>query len=104
MSDELAHQLATHLANNCRQLRESRGLSQAQMARAAGRDPSSLKLIVRANLDITERPLGDQRSIFTGTLAQIREDVEGCRAIGPDEIYFDPTFMPGAHSVVQEAG
>jgi len=36
MPDDLAHQLATHLANNCRQLREGRGLSQAQMARVAG--------------------------------------------------------------------
>ena len=70
-----------------------------QMARAAGRDPSGLKLIVRANLEITERPLGDQRFIFTGTLEQIREDVEGCRAIGADEIHFDPTFMPGAQQI-----
>ena len=54
---------------------------------------------MRANLEITERPLGDRRVIFTGTLEQIREDVEGCRAIGADEIHFDPTFMPGAQQI-----
>jgi probable F420-dependent oxidoreductase len=70
-----------------------------QMAQAAGRDPASLKLIVRANVEITERPLGDQRGIFTGTLEQIREDVEGCRAIGADEVHFDPTFMPDAQQI-----
>ena len=37
--------------------------------------------------------------IFTGTLDQIKEDVEGCRRIGAHEIHFDPTFQPGAQQL-----
>jgi len=70
-----------------------------QMARAEGRDPAKLELVVRANVEITEKPLGEQRMIFTGTLEQIKGDVEGCKRIGAHEIHFDPTFMPGAMQI-----
>jgi probable F420-dependent oxidoreductase len=70
-----------------------------QMAKEAGRDPSSLSIIVRANLEITEKPLGKERMIFSGTLAQIEEDVKACRSIGATELFFDPTFTPGGQSV-----
>src|SRR5579884_3786529 len=43
------------------------------MARDAGRDPATVEVVVRANLHITEAPLGPDRWIFTGTLDQIRE-------------------------------
>ena len=39
-----------------------------QMAKDAGRDPSSLAMVVRANLEITDKPLGDKRTIFSGTI------------------------------------
>ena len=63
-----------------------------QMAKEAGRDPSSLAMVVRANLEITDKPLGKERMIFTGTLDQIKEDVAGCVRIGAHELFFDPTF------------
>jgi hypothetical protein len=63
-----------------------------KMAAEAGRDAASLELVVRANLHITEKPLGDDRSIFTGTLEQIREDTTACRRIGAHEVHFDPGF------------
>src|SRR5438552_5607335 len=63
-----------------------------QMAKEAGRDPSSLAMVVRANLEITDKPLGKERMIFTGTLEQIKEDVAGCVRIGAHELFFDPTF------------
>ena len=69
-----------------------------QMAKEAGRDPSSLSLVVRGNLEITEKPLGKERVIFSGTLEQIQEDIAGRRQIGAHELFFDPTFMPGAQS------
>jgi len=72
-----------------------------QMAKEAGRDPSSLSLVVRANLGITEKPLGKERVIFSGSLEQIKEDIAGCRAIGAHELFFDPTFMPGAQSLAR---
>jgi probable F420-dependent oxidoreductase len=63
-----------------------------QMAAEAGRDPSSLEMVVRANLHITEKPLGNDRHIFTGALEQIKEDTDACRRIGAHELHFDPGF------------
>ena len=67
-----------------------------RMAAAAGRDPSALQMVVRANLEIAEHPLGPGRLIFTGTLDQIQGDIKGCRRIGVHEIILDPTFSAGA--------
>jgi probable F420-dependent oxidoreductase len=66
-----------------------------QGAQAAGRDPHRLEMIVRANVEITPEPRPETGMIFTGTLEQIREDVEACRRIGAHEIHFDPTFQAG---------
>ena len=63
-----------------------------QMAKEAGRDPSSLKMIVRANIEIADKPLPKERTIFAGTLEQIKEDITRCREIGAHEVFFDPTF------------
>ena len=70
-----------------------------RMAREAGRDASSIEMVVRANLHITEKPLGKDRRVFTGTLDQIQEDTAACRAIGAHEIHFDPGF-PAATSAI----
>jgi probable F420-dependent oxidoreductase len=70
-----------------------------QMAKQAGRDPSSLKMVVRANVEITEKPLGKERPIFWGTLDQVKEDVEACRKIQAHELFFDPTFSAGGQSL-----
>jgi probable F420-dependent oxidoreductase len=66
------------------------------MAEAAGRDPAALQMVVRANIELAEHPLGPDRMIFTGTLDQIQSDIEGCRTIGAHEIILDPTFSSGA--------
>ena len=70
-----------------------------QMAKDAGRDPASFKLIVRAITAITDKPLGKERMIFCGTIEQLKEDVAACRAIGADEVHFDPTFHREAGSL-----
>jgi probable F420-dependent oxidoreductase len=70
-----------------------------QMAKAAGRDPATLRLVVRANVELGGKPRSKDGPIFTGTLEQVREDVEGCRRIGAHEIHFDPTFQPGAQAI-----
>jgi hypothetical protein len=54
---------------------------------------------VRANVEIREAPRPKDGMIFTGTMEQIREDVEGCTRIGAHEILFDPTFSPGAQQI-----
>jgi probable F420-dependent oxidoreductase len=64
-----------------------------QMAKDAGRDPSALKMVVRANVEISDKPPGTKRAIFSGTLEEIKQDVVGCRKIGADELFFDPTFQ-----------
>jgi probable F420-dependent oxidoreductase len=70
-----------------------------EMAKQAGRDPSSLQMIVRANLEITDRPLGKERTIFAGTLDQIKEDVSACSKVGAHEVFFDPAFSRGEQSL-----
>ena len=63
-----------------------------QMAKEAGRDPGSLQLIVRTHVDLRDKPLGIDRAIFSGTLEQVKEDLEACRKIGAHQLFFDPTF------------
>jgi probable F420-dependent oxidoreductase len=63
------------------------------MARQAGRDPSELQMVVRANLHITAKPLSNGRTVFQGTPEQIKEDVAECARIGAHEVIFDVTFQ-----------
>ncbi len=70
-----------------------------QMAKEAGRDPSSLALVVRANLHITDKPLGADRSIFAGSVDQIREDAQACARIGAHELIYDVTFEKQAQTI-----
>jgi probable F420-dependent oxidoreductase len=67
-----------------------------EMAKAAGRDPAKLQMVVRANVEIHEKPLGEDRLIFSGSLEQIQADIEGSRKIGAHELIFDFTFDSGA--------
>jgi probable F420-dependent oxidoreductase len=69
------------------------------MAAQAGRDASALELVVRANLRITDKPLGKDRQIFTGTLDQIKEDTAACRSIGAHEVHFEPGFAQGSSTL-----
>jgi probable F420-dependent oxidoreductase len=70
-----------------------------QMAKQAGRDPSKLELVVRANIEIHDTPRPKDGMIFTGTLDQIKEDVARCKDVAAHEVFFDPTFHPGAQKI-----
>ncbi len=70
-----------------------------QMAEGHGRDPDAIELVVRANIWVTDAPLGDDRFIFTGTMDQIRGDVAASREAGASELTFDVTFDPTATTV-----
>jgi hypothetical protein len=70
-----------------------------QMAKQAGRDPSKLRLVVRANVEVGSTPRPKDGTIFTGTLEQVKEDIAGCKRIGAHELHFDPTFVPGAQTL-----
>jgi hypothetical protein len=70
-----------------------------EMAREAGRDPSQLQLVVRANFTITPEQQDENRMIFTGSEDQIRQDTEGVRDLGADEVIFDPTTGPNGDTI-----
>ena len=65
----------------------------------AGRDPATLELLVRANVELFDQPLGEDRMVFTGTLDQVSADVVATREMGATELLFDVTFDPGVESV-----
>jgi hypothetical protein len=69
------------------------------MAKEAGRDPSAIGLVVHAGLNLTEKSLGNDRAIFSGSLEQVGDDVRACAKIGADEVFFDPAFAPGGQSL-----
>lgn len=69
------------------------------MAKDAGRDPAALELIVRANVEFSDAPLGEGRADFTGSLEQIVGDVAATRKLGAAEIVFDVQFSPGVETV-----
>lgn len=63
-----------------------------QMAKDAGRDTSKMEFVVRANVSISDKPLGEGRWIFTGSKDEVRGDIAACREIGAAEVAFDPSF------------
>jgi probable F420-dependent oxidoreductase len=68
------------------------------MAKDAGRDPSALALIVRANIEIHNAPIQKDRVDFTGALEQIAEDIRTTQKLGAAEIVFDVQFSPGVET------
>jgi probable F420-dependent oxidoreductase len=57
-------------------------------ARAAGRDPAALKVMVRANVPITDYPLGDQRPFLGGAPRQIAGDLASLAELDVDHVLF----------------
>lgn len=58
-------------------------------AAAAGRDPDTLDLVVRAAPTISDTALGPTRTPFTGTWQQITDDVAHTRDLGAHELIVD---------------
>ncbi|MEE8200135.1 MAG: LLM class F420-dependent oxidoreductase [Candidatus Acidoferrales bacterium] len=69
------------------------------MAKKEGRDPSALKIYVRGNLVLSQKPRGKDGADFTGTLDDIKEDVARCQALGAEELFFDLNFSPDGQSL-----
>jgi alkanesulfonate monooxygenase SsuD/methylene tetrahydromethanopterin reductase-like flavin-dependent oxidoreductase (luciferase family) len=69
------------------------------MAKQAGRNPDELSIIIRANVEFTEKPLGGQRWIFSGSADEVRSDIQAVRELGAAEVHFDPTFSAAGTSV-----
>ena len=68
-------------------------------AEAAGRDPTSLELIVRANLYLSPTRLGDGRYVFTGSLDEIAQDIDAVRGLSAAELIFELNFSPDSRTV-----
>jgi probable F420-dependent oxidoreductase len=69
-----------------------------QMAEAAGRDPAALQLIVLGHVALTDAPIGAGRADFTGSLDEIRQDVETARALGTDLLILNPGAGPSGQT------
>ena len=70
-----------------------------QMAEAAGRNPSELKMIVRGNLVLRDKRVEKDRPIFIGTPDQIRQDIAACEKIGADEVFLEFGFTHGGQEL-----
>ncbi|HZT06990.1 MAG TPA: TIGR03619 family F420-dependent LLM class oxidoreductase [Chloroflexota bacterium] len=62
-------------------------------ARAAGRDPSTLQFVVRANNQLSDAPLGNDRGPFSGNAQQIRDDLTRAEGMGLTHVFFDFGFV-----------
>jgi probable F420-dependent oxidoreductase len=60
-----------------------------QSAAAAGRDASTMEMVVVGNVAFTEAPAGDDRAGFSGTLDQILDDIAAVASAGADELIID---------------
>jgi len=68
------------------------------MARAAGRSPSELELIIAAGVEIHKTPIQKDRVDFTGTREQIAGDFATARKLGAAEIVIYAQFLPEGES------
>ena len=55
-------------------------------AAAFGRDPDVMRLVVRADVHMTERALGADRPAYHGIVEQIAEDLDATRRAGAHEV------------------
>ena len=70
----------------------STGKQLKEMVKGVGRDPASFKIIARYNIDCRTQPLGKDRAFASGSLEQIKEDLQAVINAKPDELIIDPTF------------
>lgn len=63
-------------------------------ARAAGRDPAAVRVLVRALVDLVDADPGRERRPLQGTRAQVLDDLVGLRAQGVTEVFVDLNFSP----------
>lgn len=63
-------------------------------ARAAGRNPETLRIVVRANARVSETPLADPRTPLSGSIDQIARDLARLSSLGVDHAFFSVTQMP----------
>jgi len=71
-------------------------------AQEAGRDPATLKVIVRANVPITAAPLPEgKRPLLGGSPEQIVQDLARLQILAVDEVFFNDQASPTVDEAVQ---
>jgi probable F420-dependent oxidoreductase len=70
-------------------------------AREAGRDPESLRIIIRASVRVRDR---DEEQQFTGTVEKIKQDYADYAAAGATELFVDLNFDEQIGSPDVDAG
>jgi probable F420-dependent oxidoreductase len=71
-------------------------------AQEAGRDPSTLKVFVRANVPITATPLPeDKRPLLAGSPEQIAQDLTRVQKLKVDEVFFSDQASPTVDEAVR---
>ena len=56
------------------------------MAAGHGREPDALRLVVRANLAVSDQPIDGARASYAGTVEQVAADLADERRAGADEV------------------
>jgi probable F420-dependent oxidoreductase len=70
-----------------------------ELAKSMGRDPKTLGLLIRGNVEFTQSAGSGSRVDFTGTSEQIAADIAAVRKLGTDELVLDVQFSPGINTV-----
>ena len=65
-----------------------------QAALMAGRNPATLKIVVRANVPITSKPQIDNRPNLGGSPEQIAGDLQQAKDLNIDHVFFVNTIQP----------
>jgi probable F420-dependent oxidoreductase len=69
-----------------------------EMAKSSGRDPKSLELLIRGNVEFTSAT-AEGRADFTGSSDQIASDVAAAKKLGANELVLDVQFSPDMRTV-----
>lgn len=67
-------------------------------ALAAGRDPGSVRVVVRGLVDLRPTPAPRGRSLMQGDVSQIRDDLAALASRGVTEVFLDLNFHPSVGS------
>ena len=65
-----------------------------EMVRQAGRNPNSLQIIVRSNSIVSSHALPETHNPLSGSLDQIRDDMQRLAHLGIKHVFFDLVAMP----------
>jgi probable F420-dependent oxidoreductase len=63
-------------------------------ARAAGRDPEAVRIVVRGVVDLLDQDPGGRRRPLRGTREQVLDDLAALRADGVTEVFLDCNLSP----------